>query len=132
MNDKFKAVFGTRNESDGKTNTKGKSGRFDILEDAMRFYNKLVIEKFGLDEKGNPVGKVHVIPNTITYVKDLYNRRVLTEEKIKNAGKMELQSILAVNPDWMTGILSDPKNFPRNALEPHRKQILKYYLAQKT
>ena len=130
-NDKFKATMSTQIKNNGKTRVKSKSSNFDILEDALRFYNKLVIEKFGLDEKGNPVGKVHVIPNTTTYVRDLYNIRVLTEEKIKNAGKMELQSILAVNPDWKIGILSDPKNFPRNALQPHKEQILKYYLAQK-
>ena len=128
--DKFKAAMQTQIKN-GQNRKKSKSRNFYILEDALRFYNKMVIEKFGLDEKGNPVGKVHIVPNTTTYMKDFYDRRVLTEEKIKNAGKIELRSILAVNPDWKIGILAEPKEFPNNNLAPYREEILKYYLAQK-
>ena len=130
VKDKFRAAMRTEIKNCGnKIKLKGQN--FYILEDALRFYNKMVIERFGLDEKGNPVGKVHIVPNTITYVKDLYDRKMLTEERIKNAVKTELISILAVNPDWMIGILSEPKKIPRNDLAIYREEILKYYLAQK-
>jgi uncharacterized protein YegJ (DUF2314 family) len=130
-NDKFKARMHTQIKNNGKTKNKSKSRSFYILEDALRFYNKMVIEKFGLDEKGNPIGKVHIVPNTTTYMKDFYDKQVLTEEKIKNAGKTELQSILALNPDWRIGILLEPKKIPNNNLAPYREEILKHYLAQK-
>jgi hypothetical protein len=76
----------------------GKQYRFDNLVDAVDYRNELIIEQYGIDENGDPIGNIIPIDDVVNCtVADLYAISNLTRDDVENLTVEELRSVVVVN-----------------------------------
>lgn len=85
----------------GKFSVNSKS--FEILEDALRYYNDTIDKKYGKDESGNSIGNIHLFcENKKTTMKDFFGKDKINTDFLdsKNITVSELKTIFYINEDW--------------------------------
>lgn len=76
----------------------GKS--FVYLQDAINDYNNKVIQKYGVDSIGKPLGKINeYIPEGKTTVADLYKKENFNREDIEKFALSEIKAFIMSNKD---------------------------------